>query len=176
LSEPAVVPGVVISAVERLDAQPEVVFDFLSSLENHWQIAGRWIEVVSLKGPPGAPDGASFDRAEVVMRGPLGISRRARTRVLAAERPRLMHGRAELGRSTVASVRWELRPVGDGTEVALSATVEQAGIFDRLMLALGGRAWLRRSFVDVLTQLRQQPALVKASVALAARRAPVSAP
>ena len=39
--------------------------------------------------------------------------------------------------------------------MTLRATVEQAGMLDRLLLALGGEAWLRRCFARVLARLSE---------------------
>jgi len=89
----------------------------------------------------------------VRIRGPLGLSRVARTRVLAAEEPRELRGRAEIGRGTVGAVRWTIEPSGSGSRVTLAATVERARPFDRAVLALGGRRYLQRGFADALEQL-----------------------
>ncbi len=39
--------------------------------------------------------------------------------------------------------------------MTLQADVEEAAPLDRLLLALGGEAWLRRCFVRVLAQLAE---------------------
>jgi hypothetical protein len=64
-----------------------------------------------------------------------------------------MVGRALVGRRTVGRVRWELAPSGAGTTVLLSAVVDRASLLDRVLLAAGGRRWLRRIFVDALRRL-----------------------
>lgn len=87
------------------------------------------------------------------IRGPLGLSRVARTRVVAAEEPRELRGRAEIGRGTVGAVRWTIEPSGGGSRVTLSAVVEEAQLFDRAILVLGGKRFLRRGFADALAQL-----------------------
>ena len=87
------------------------------------------------------------------IRGPLGVSRVARTRVLSAKEPRELRGRAELHGGTVGAVGWTIEPEGEGSRVTLSAVVEHAAPFDRAVLALGGRRWLRRGFAEALAQL-----------------------
>jgi hypothetical protein len=85
--------------------------------------------------------------------GPFGLSRVARTRVLAADEPRELRGRAEIGRGTVGLVRWTIEPSGTGSRVTLAAEVEQARLADRAILALGGRWYMRRGFEQALAQL-----------------------
>ena len=145
-----------IRAIRPVPAAPDALFEFLSDLENHWRIAGAFVQVVALEGPPGRRHGGL-----VRMRGPLGIHRLARTRVLSASSPREMLGRAELSGGTTATVRWSLWPATEGTRVELAALVETTGPLDRLLLAAGGRAWLRRRFAGALDQLAslQAPAV-----------------
>src|SRR3954447_20245836 len=123
-----------IEASRVVAASPEAVFSFLASLENHWKLAGRWVEVVSID------DGSG----RVRIHGPLGLRRTARTTVVDAEPSHVMHGTAELSGGTLARVAWELGEDAGGTAVRLSAEVEKAAPGDRLLLALGGRAWMRR--------------------------------
>lgn len=52
-------------------------------------------------------------------------------------------------------IAWSLREDGQGTRVTLRARVEQAGVLDRLLLALGGEAWLLRCFGRVLARLAE---------------------
>jgi hypothetical protein len=73
--------------------------------------------------------------------------------VLAAEEPRELRGRADVGRGTVGEVRWGIEPHGTGSRVTLSAEVERASRLDRAILALGGRIVLRRGFAEALEQL-----------------------
>ena len=87
------------------------------------------------------------------MRGPLGLSRVARTRVLETIEPGELRGRAELGRGTVGAVRWLIEPAGTGSRVTLAAEVLAARPIDRVVLALGGRRLLRRMFAEAVEQL-----------------------
>jgi hypothetical protein len=82
----------------------------------------------------------------VRVKGPAGISRVARTRVVAADPPTSLRGSAEIGRATKATVRWRIEPAGSGSTVTVTATVEHASRLDRLLLAFGGRWWLARLF------------------------------
>jgi Polyketide cyclase / dehydrase and lipid transport len=124
-----------IAASGLVPARREAVFAFLAELGNHWLVADRWLQVVSLD-----PDG---DGGRVRVRGPLGLRRTTRTRVELVDPPAALEGTAILGR-TVARVRWELSSRGDATCVRLSARVERATALDRLLLAAGGREWIRR--------------------------------
>jgi uncharacterized protein YndB with AHSA1/START domain len=131
------------------------VFDYLARLENHWRLMDDSVEVLSLDGEgAGGPD-----RALVRMRGPLGIGRVAHTRVLEADRPRLLRGVAEIGRRmdggrrTQGEVSWRLEAQGSATRVRLCASVERAGLADRVLLALGGRAWMTARFRLALGRL-----------------------
>jgi len=114
---------------------PDVVFEFLSDLRNHWRLEPHFLEL----------DGMGPDGGVVRVRGPLGLSRVARTYVDGAERPSHLRGHAEVGRGTRGAVRWEITPAVPGTSrVQFSASVERASPFDRVLLACGGRWWLRR--------------------------------
>jgi hypothetical protein len=140
----------VIAAARTIPHEPAAVFAFLADLENHWRLDDRFVELA------GVDAGGRGGRVRV--RGPLGISRQARTEVVAADRPEdgrpgVLQGRALVGRSTVGLVRWELVPSGAGTNVLLSAVVDRASLLDRVLLAAEGRRWLRRIFVDELRRL-----------------------
>jgi hypothetical protein len=135
-----------IEATRVVRASPEAVFGFLASLENHWKLAGRWVEVVSIDDASG----------RVRIHGPLGLRRTARTTVVDASPSHVMHGTAELSGGTLARVAWELGEDAGGTTVRLSAQVERASLSDRVLLALGGEAWMRRRFAKILDRLDEQ--------------------
>ena len=143
-----------ITADGLVPAPPQEVFAFLSRLDNHWRLADRWIEVEHLDSSAG-PTGADPDGGWVRIHGPLGVSRLARTRVLSADPPREMCGSAEIGARTRARVRWILAPEDGVTRVHLEAEVLDAGPLDRVVLALGGEAWLRHRFASVLARLAE---------------------
>lgn len=132
-----------IAAEAVVPAAPEAVFRFLSDLRNHWRLAGRWIEVVEIGDAGG----------RVRMKGPLGIRRTATTRVDDAQPQHRMSGTAELSGGTVAHVRWDLSEDSRGTLVRLSAEIERANAPDRVLLAVGGAAWMRRHFRQILERL-----------------------
>ena len=135
-----------IEAVALVPAAPEDVFAFLSDLANHWRLLDTHVDVLELDGSPP-------DRAVVRLRGPLGVRRIVHTRVTAAREPRLIIGVAELGDGTRALVSWTLAARLGQTRVRLAAEVEHATAFDRLLLALGGRAWLEKRFAYGLERL-----------------------
>lgn len=152
-----------IEATAVVPASREEVFEFLSDLANHWRLVDRFVEVISLSGPVDGPP----DHGVVRLRGPLGLKRTVHTRVTATRRPRLIIGTAELGSGTRARVSWTLASRSGQTLVRLAAEVEQAGRLDRLLLALGGRAWLRQRFAFGLASLAEalaRPALAPIEV------------
>jgi hypothetical protein len=135
-----------IAVAREVPAPADEIFDFLSDLGNHWLLADRFIEVLRLEREPGG----EAHGGKVRMHGPLGIRRTAVTRVTDQDRGRMMAGTAELGGGTRARVTWSLTPEGDATLVRLGADVETAGALDRMLLALGGKVWLRRRFGAIL--------------------------
>jgi uncharacterized protein YndB with AHSA1/START domain len=141
------------SAERDIAASADMLFTYLADLEQHWQLAGPSIEVVSLERLPGRE---AAHGGVVCMRGPLGIRRAARTRVVEADPPTRLAGSAEVGSATVARVSWALRPDGERTRVRLEATVEQASPLDRALLAIGGRRWLERRFAAILETLERR--------------------
>jgi uncharacterized protein YndB with AHSA1/START domain len=152
-----------IEATGLVPAAPEAVFAFLADLANHWDLADRWVEVVSLT--------PAHDGGRVRVRGPLGLSRTVDTRVDSVREPELIEGTATLGR-TRAGVRWELHPDAGGTRVRLVATVLGAGRLDRLLLAAGGRRWLRHRFTVTLGRLAEAVAGRAVAAAPAAAASP----
>jgi carbon monoxide dehydrogenase subunit G len=136
-----------VNATRLIRADRAQVFDFLSDLSNHWQLADGAISVVTVE--PG--DGGS-----VRLCGPLGVRRTAHTRVEQLDPPQAMSGSAQIGSRTHAHVSWSLQTRDGGTEVALSAQVEAAGVLDRLLLAAGGRAWLESRFRLILATLAER--------------------
>ena len=139
-----------LEAAAVVPAAPEAVFEFLSALENHWRVADRFVDVVRLDRPAG-DDHA--DGGVVRVTGPLGLRRTAMTRVERAEPPALLVGTADIGPRTRARVSWSLTPHAAGTLVGLAAEIERAAPLDRVLLGLGGRAWLERRFASALAHL-----------------------
>src|SRR3954447_18760895 len=151
-----------IRAARRVAASPETTFALVADLAGHWRLIDRWAEIEQLGGAA----------AVVRLRGPLGVRRTARTRVLSAEGPHALDGEARVGRRTLGCVRWRLEPDGAGTLVTLTATVERAGALDRVLLALGGRHWLRARLADALERLAAEA--TAAPVTMSVCRPPVS--
>jgi hypothetical protein len=126
------------------------VFAFLADLNNHWLLEQRFVALDELRGNDGG---------RVRIRGPLGLSRVAETRVLAARPPTAdapgeLNGRAAVGR-TVGRVRWTIERAGAGSDVTLAAWLERASFPDRIVLALGGSRWLQRIFENALARLEE---------------------
>lgn len=143
-----------IEARATIGHAPERLFEFLSDLRNHWRLEDAFVELGGLEGD--ARHGPAGGRVRI--KGPLGLSREARTKVLEAippgpATPGSLSGRADLGQ-TVGRVGWAIEPNADGgSAVRLWATVERASPADRLLLSLGGRWWLSRIFARAVGNL-----------------------
>jgi uncharacterized protein YndB with AHSA1/START domain len=142
-------PPADVEATALVPAPPEEVFAFLDDLGNHWIVADRFVEVVELH----RPEGERAEGGAVRLRGPLGVRRTVTTRVAAVKPPRLLIGTAAIGARTRARVSWTLAGQSGSTRVRLAAAVERASGVDRVLLALGGRWWLRRRFAATLEGL-----------------------
>jgi uncharacterized protein YndB with AHSA1/START domain len=136
-----------VNATRLIQADQAQVFEFLSDLANHWQLADGTISVLAVE--PG-------DGGRVRMRGPLGVRRTAKTSLEAIDPPRAIAGLAEVGPRTRARVSWTLVPLADGTQVELTAHVEEATVLDRLLLAAGGIVWLESRFRLILATLAER--------------------
>jgi Polyketide cyclase / dehydrase and lipid transport len=141
-----------IEAAALVAGAPEDVFAFLSDLRNHWRLADRFVEVLTLD----SSDGGRADGGHVRVRGPLGVRRTVVTRVVAAREPRLIIGTAELASGTRARVSWTIAGRLGASRVRLAADLERARPLDRLLLAVGGRWWLRRRFASTLERLAHE--------------------
>jgi uncharacterized protein YndB with AHSA1/START domain len=142
--------GKTIGASRRVEASPEAVFAFLADLENHWALAADWVQVRHLERIDGGPARG----AQVRLRGPLGLRRRARTLLLDLDPPARLAGTAEVGPRTCARVAWHLEPDGDGTLVRVSADIVALSPLDRLLWATAGRRVMARGFPAVLARLQ----------------------
>jgi hypothetical protein len=145
--------GPPIAAERIVVAPPSEVFSFLADLENHWLLADRFVEVLSLERPPG---GGPAHGGTVRIRGPLGLGRTARTRLVQAQPHTSVEGTASVGARTEARVHWTLTPVIEGTLVRLEATVERMGRSEAIVLAAGGRRWLEDRFASILNTLARR--------------------
>jgi len=134
-----------VTATAPMHVPARAVYDFLERLPNHALITGSGLRLEGV-----AADGRG---ARIALRGPLGIRRTARTCVTRLHRPRHFGGTAEVGRRTVAYVHWSIDHAETGSLVTLTATILRAGPLDRLLLTLGGRRWLARSFERTIALL-----------------------
>jgi hypothetical protein len=159
--------GATIAATHEIPAPRETVFGFLASLENHPALGEGAVELLSLKRRAGRAS-----EAVVRLRGPLAIRRTASTAISGTRAPASIFGRAWIGPRTRVFVAWQIESAPHGSTVSLRAIVETAGLRDRLLLAFGGRRWLRRRFASALSSLSRQlaptPALVSDDSALLA--------
>jgi uncharacterized protein YndB with AHSA1/START domain len=137
-----------ITVTGDLDQPPERVYAFLADLRNHWRLSRRFAELEHVDGDGGG--------GRVRIHGPLGLSRLARTRVVEVDEPHEVRGRADVGRGTVGTVRWLIEPRDGGSRVTLAAEVDRVSLLDRAILALGGRAILRRGFAEAIEQLGRE--------------------
>ena len=142
-----------IAAERVVAASPRAVFSFLADLENHWLLTDRFVEVLTLERPA---DGGPAHGGTVRMRGPLGLGRTARTRVVEMRPDTSVAGVASVGNGTEALVSWTLVPQRGGTRVRLEATVNRLGRLESLLLAAGGRRWLAQRFGSILETLAQR--------------------
>ena len=138
-----------ISATALVPRAAASIFDFLCDLENHWLLGDRFVALESVGDRGG----------RIRIRGPLGVARHARATIVTALPPAagesgLLEGRAELDSGSVGRIAWRVEPQDErGARVTLEAVVERAVGIDRLLLAAGGRYWLRRSFTRTLAGL-----------------------
>ncbi len=134
-------------AAADVGAPAAEVYDFLSDLGNHWRLASRWIEVVTLKPATGPADGAT-----VRLSGPLGLSRTVHTRVDASVRPTVVRGQGSSG-NTSADVEWQIAERGEGSRVSVEVRMREAELRDRVIWSIGSRAWLSRRLQQTLSEL-----------------------
>jgi hypothetical protein len=113
-------------------------FSLLADFDEHWRFAGDFVDVLGLYGPPGARTGALLR-----LRGPFGLRRTVRTRLVHVHAPATLVGRATAGRGTSARIAWALTASPLGITVELTVTDLRARGLDRALLRLGGRRWLR---------------------------------
>ena len=159
-----------VTAATAVGHSLDAVFEFLADLRNHWLLEDAFVslQTVDVDGDGAARGG------RVRLRGPFGLSRVAATRVVAAEPPAAgearLRGEALVGARTRARIEWWLTGTATGTRVTLAAEVLEAGPFDRVLLALGGRVWLRRLFGRALRNLERSLPADGAPRAAAPRR------
>ena len=137
-----------ITACRKLPVPPQTVFGYLEDLANHVSMAPHSAQVMSLgPGPRG------LGHAVVRLTGPLGLRRTATTEIIQADASGFIAGRARVGKRTEACVSWRIAADEEGSDVALSASIEAAAPLDALVLRLGGRRWIARRFAAALDTL-----------------------
>jgi hypothetical protein len=139
-----------IRARKGVDAPPETLYEFLSTLDNHWLLADRFVSLVRLHGPVDSRTGG-----EITICGPWGLRRHARTWLDVDEDGLRLVGTAVVGRRTLARVTWTLTPIPGGTDVELTASILTAGLLDRALLLVAA-PWLRRRFLGAIERLEEQ--------------------
>lgn len=139
---------VLIRARGHVPLARDATFALLADLDRHRELTDAGMTILSLDGPAGARTGGT-----VVLHGPAGLTRRARTRVDGAHPPGWMHGRAVTTDGTEAALEWLLEPRGGGTDVEVRMHVAPVGWRDRWLLAAGGRLWLSRRLRTALGRL-----------------------
>jgi hypothetical protein len=148
-----------IATTREIPAPRETIFGFLASLENHAALGRGSVELLSLECRAGRAS-----EAVVRLRGPLAIRRMASTAITETRAPESISGWAWIGPRTRAFVSWHIESAPHGSTVSVGAIVETAGLRDQLLLAFGGRRWLRRRFASALSCLSHwiapTPALV----------------
>jgi len=152
-----------VTAARLVEAPIAVVYEFLDRLPNHERLTSSRLRLLELA--------AGRQGARMRIRGPLGLRRTAETTITYRRAPYGMGGTATTGRRTSAEVHWSLDPADAGTVVTLTAIVHRMGPADRLLLALGGRRWLRSAFEQALTALAAQTALAQMNASSAATEA-----
>ena len=138
-------------------AGAQALSDFLANLENHWALCEDMVQVTSLRGSAGRADEASL-----MLRGPLGFTRSARTRLLGASLDKVW-GRAQLDNGTQARVTWRFAPARGTTAVELELELRDARLFDRLLFALL-RPWITTRLARALGRLGEIAAIAAEQV------------
>lgn len=128
-----------------MDHSRETLFAFLADMTNHPLMTDRYLSLECVSNDPA--------EGRVTVSGPLGIRRTAKTEVTGARAPECIAGTATAGPSTCARVAWRLAPDGEGSRVIVRVDLVRAGALDRLLLAAGGRWWLRRRLRGSLRRL-----------------------
>jgi hypothetical protein len=145
----ALADTITISAQRRVPAGAAETFAFLAAPATHRRLQVRGIASLSLDD-----EGDLLSGGAAVLSGPLGLRRTVHTRVALHQPPRRLAGSALADSGSAAHVSWTLREQPDGTTlVELTAVLGPITRGDRLLLAVGGRRWIRRLFAATLRRL-----------------------
>lgn len=139
---------ITISARRRVPAGAAETFAFLAAPVTHRRLRVRGIALLSLDGDDLLSGGV------IGLRGPLGLRRTVRTHVALHQPVTRLAATALVDSGTAAHVSWTLREQRDGTTIVeLTAMLGPVAPVDRLLLAAGGRFWVRRLFAATLRRL-----------------------
>ena len=142
---------IAISARRRIPAGAADTFAFLAAPATHQRLQVRGIVMLSLGGDA-AGDGLNW--GAVALRGPLGLRWAIHLRVALRQSPTRLAGGALADSGTAAHVSWTLREQPDRTTIVeLTAVLGPIAHRDRVLLAAGGRLWIRRRFAAALRRL-----------------------
>lgn len=140
--------AVTVAARTTVAAAPSDVFELVGDLDRHGDLTDRGLRILTLDGPRGRRTGGVVE-----LRGPAGLTRLARTRVRGAEPHARLWGTAETADGARALLEWRFRPQDGRTDVEVRLDVQAANRRDRMLLRLGGRAWLRARLRAALDRL-----------------------
>lgn len=143
--------GRTIRASRPIAAAPHDLAAFLADLANHFALCEELVEIESLDGPPGAST-----RASVLVKGPLGVRRRARTRLLGITVAHV-RGLAELDSGSQLRISWRLAPNRGTTTVTVELELREAHLLDGFLFTLG-RHWLTAQLGRSLERLARAAA------------------
>jgi hypothetical protein len=143
-------PAISIVARATVAAAPSDIFELLGDLDRHRELTDRGMRILTLHGPPGRRTGGIVE-----LRGPMGVTRLARTRVHGGERGSRLWGTAETADGACALVQWRVEGAPDRTHVEVRLDVHARTWKDRTLLHLGGRAWLGARMRAALARLAQ---------------------
>lgn len=129
-------------------APADAVFRRLRDLDAHRDLAAPHIEILDLRGPRGARTGGV-----VQLNGPLGVQVRACTTLRATLAAREITGTARTDHGSTGTLTWRLEAGGDETVVTADLTARARSARDALLLAIGGRWWLRRRLATAIDRL-----------------------
>jgi Polyketide cyclase / dehydrase and lipid transport len=143
-------PAASIAARATIAAPPAAIFRLLGDLDRHGDLTDHGMQILVLHGPPGGRTGGL-----VQLRGPMGVTRLARTRLRGAQAHSRLWGTAETTEGARAVLEWRVEPRGEDTHVEVRLDVQARTFRDRALLALGGRAWLGARLRAALERLAQ---------------------
>lgn len=170
-----------VRATRIIAAPPERIFAFLEAFDRHWALLGRrlqplraydgqrsqarlrgplgirrtlWIELSSLRPPTELTGRVEAGRGRTVGTVRWTVRPAASDRQQAAARTPAAKAAATEPATRPAQLAGAA--IGERSIVELTARTDVAGRLDRLLLACGGRRWLRRSLELVLARLDER--------------------